>query len=327
MLMMKMMVLSFNRYIILLILIHYTYTKPHLETVSRRDTEHFIDDPDRHDIEFDHNAFLGEETAKEFSQLTPNESEEKLKIIIRKIDKDNDEKITEYELKSWIEYVASKSKQNSTDRQWNDINPTNQSSIKWTEYLIKTYGPEEERLKDTATSESYKKAVQHDRRRWVAADLDKDDSLNKTEFTDFVHPEDRPNMRDAVIDELLEYVDKDNDGYVSEKEYLVDLARAYQSTPFDENEPEAEWVERERSQFRRFRDTNQDGRMDRAEVGEWIMPSNYDPIDAETKHLFYHADTNKDGLLTEAEIIAKRDTFVSSQATNYGNALKQHEEL
>lgn len=73
----------------------------------------------------------------------------------------------------------------------------------------------------------------------------------------------------------------------------VDLARAYQSTPFDENEPEAEWVERERSQFRRFRDTNQDGRMDRAEVGEWIMPSNYDPIDAETKHLFYHADTNK----------------------------------
>lgn len=55
-------------------------------------------------------------------------------------------------------------------------------------------------MKDTATSESYKKAVHHDRRRWVAADLDKDDSLNKTEFTDFVHPEDRPNMRDAVID-------------------------------------------------------------------------------------------------------------------------------
>lgn len=69
-----------------------------------------------------------------------------IRIIIRKIDKDNDEKITEYELKSWIEYVASKSKQNSTDRQWNDINPTNQSSIKWTEYLIKTYGPEEGKL-------------------------------------------------------------------------------------------------------------------------------------------------------------------------------------
>ncbi|CAH8480962.1 unnamed protein product [Schistosoma turkestanicum] len=241
----------------------------------------------------------GEETAKEFAQLTPNESEERLKIIIRKIDKDNDERITELELKSWIEYVAKKSKQNSTDQ----------------------------RLKDTATSESYKEAVHHDRRRWVSADLDKDDSLNKSEFTDFVHAEDRPNMRDAVIDELLESVDKDKDGYVSEKEYLGDLARAYQNTPFDENEPEAEWVERERSQFRRFRDTNQDGKMDRAEVGEWIMPSNYDPIDAETKHLFYHADTNKDGLLTEAEIIAKRDTFVSSQATNYGNALQQHEEL
>ncbi|CAH8480928.1 unnamed protein product [Schistosoma turkestanicum] len=196
----------FYRSFILLFLIHDICTKPHLDAVSRRDTEHFADDPDRHDIEFDHNAFLGEETAKEFAQLTPNESEERLKIIIRKIDKDNDERITELELKSWIEYVAKKSKQNSTDRQWNDINPTNQPLIKWTEYLERTYGPEEERLKDTATSESYKEAVHHDRRRWVSADLDKDDSLNKAEFTDFVHPEDRPNMRDAVIDELLESV-------------------------------------------------------------------------------------------------------------------------
>ncbi|CAH8499294.1 unnamed protein product [Heterobilharzia americana] len=216
---------------------------------------------------------------------------------------------------------------NSTDRQWKEVNPTDQPKVKWEEYLERTYGPEAERLRDETTAESYKEAVRHDRRRWVAADLDKDNQLTKTEFTDFVHPEDRENMRDAVIDELLESVDKDKDGYVSEKEYLTDLSRAYQSTPLDDNEPEPEWVERERSQFRRFRDTNQDGKMDRTEVGEWIMPSNYDPVDAETKHLFYHADTNKDGLLTENEIIMKRDIFVSSQATNYGNALQHHEEL
>ncbi|KAH8861982.1 Calumenin-B isoform 3 [Schistosoma japonicum] len=217
------MKMSFYSYVILITLINYAFTKPHLEAVSRRDTEHFADDPERHDIEFDHNAFLGEETAKEFSQLTPDESEEKLKVIIGKIDKNNDKNITESELKAWIEYIATKTKQNSTDRQWNDINPTNNYSIKWKEYLEKTYGPEEERLKDIETSESYKEAVRHDRRRWVAADLDKDDSLNKTEFADFVHPEDRPNMREAVIEELLESVDKDKDGYVSEKEYLSKL--------------------------------------------------------------------------------------------------------
>ncbi len=33
--------------------------------------------------------------------------------------------------------------------------------------------------------------------------------------------------------------------------------------------------------------------MDRSEIGEWIMPSDYDPIDAETKHLIYHADDDK----------------------------------
>nr|CAH8837849.1 unnamed protein product [Trichobilharzia regenti] len=319
--------MSFYNYIVIFCFIEYSCAKPHLEPVSRRDTEHFVNDPERHDIEFDHNAFLGEEVAKEFSRLTPDESEEKLKHIVRKIDKDSDGRITETELNFWIKYVAEKAKLNSTERQWKDVNPSGQLTIKWEEYLEKTYGREEERLRDEATSESYKEAVRHDHRRWIAADINKDNQLDKSEFTDFVHPEDRPNMRDVIIDELLESVDKDKDGYVSEKEYLADLARAYQSTPLSENEPEPEWVERERGQFRRFRDIDQDGKMDRAEVGEWIMPTNYDPVDAETKHLFYHADSNKDGLLSEEEIIMKRDIFVSSQATNYGNALQHHEEL
>lgn len=75
-----------------------------------------------------------------------------------------------------------------------------------------------------------------------------------------------------------------------------DLARAYQ-TPLVPGEPEPDWVARERAQFREHRDLDKNGKMDRHEVGEWIMPSGYDPVEAEAQHLFYHADRDRVGLV------------------------------
>ncbi len=54
-----------------------------------------------------------------------------------------------------------------------------------------------------------------------------------------------------------------------------------------------DWAQKEQEQFFKHRDKNGDKRMDRSEIGEWIMPSDYDPIDAEAKHLIYHADDDK----------------------------------
>ncbi|CAH8607331.1 unnamed protein product [Dicrocoelium dendriticum] len=301
-----------------------SHAKPHKE--SRDEKEHFPDDPERHDVNFDHNAFLGEETAKEYAKLTREQSREKLKEIVKKIDTNHDGKVTEKELKDWITDVGEQSRKQVTDKRWVGVNPRGLDPLPWKEYTEGSFGSEEERLKDVAGAEQYKQLVRREKRRWDAADQNKDGALSKNEFMDFLHPEDRVHMKDAIIEELLETVDMDKDGKVSEKEYLDDLARSYQ-TPLVPGQPDPDWVAREREQYQKYRDLDHNGYMDKAEVGEWIMPADYDAVDAETQHLFYHADSDKDNVLTEQEILDQQDLFVSSQATNYGTVLEQHQEL
>ena len=61
----------------------------------------------------------------------------------------------------------------------------------------------------------------------------------------------------------------------------------------DEEMEEPDWVASEREQFAEFRDKNKDGKMDREETMDWILPSDYDHAEAEAKHLVYESDTNK----------------------------------
>lgn len=59
----------------------------------------------------------------------------------------------------------------------------------------------------------------------------------------------------------------------------------------DSTEPE--WVKTEREQFTEFRDKNKDGKMDKEETRDWILPSDYDHAEAEAKHLVYESDADK----------------------------------
>ena len=58
---------------------------------------------------------------------------------------------------------------------------------------------------------------------------------------------------------------------------------------------EPDWVATEREQFSEFRDKNKDGKMDREETMDWILPADYDHAEAEAKHLVYESDSNKVG--------------------------------
>lgn len=55
---------------------------------------------------------------------------------------------------------------------------------------------------------SYKAMLARDRRRWSVADRDGDDSLSRAEFIEFLHPEESDHMRDIVVAETLEDIDK-----------------------------------------------------------------------------------------------------------------------
>jgi hypothetical protein len=92
------------------------------------------------------------------------------------------------------------------------------------------------------------------------------------EFTNFLHPEDAPHMKEIVVVETMEDIDKDKNGYISLEEYIGDMYRGVK----DEDEPD--WVRNEREQFQNYRDKNKDGHMDTDEVPKSYLHSSKDLI-------------------------------------------------
>lgn len=72
--------------------------------------------------------------------------------------------------------------------------------------------------------------------------------------------------------------------------YVVSSGDMYS---YDGDAEEPEWVKTEREQFVEFRDKNHDGKMDKEETKDWILPSDYDHAEAEARHLVYESDQNK----------------------------------
>ncbi|CAD7089059.1 unnamed protein product [Hermetia illucens] len=283
-------------------------------------------DDDHHNVQYDHEAFLGEDESKTFDQLPPEESRRRLGVIVDKIDTDKDGFVDMSELKAWIQFTQRRYIDDDVNRQWRQHNPNNSDTINWETYRKAVYGFMDEMDPSDLEKEdhgfSYKSMLTRDRRRWSVADKNGDDNLSKEEFAAFLHPEEMPQMRDVVLSETIEDIDKDNDGKVSVNEYIGDMYRS--SDPEDE---EPEWVKNERGVFAQYRDKDGDGYLDRDEVSEWIHPKDFDHAEAEARHLIYEADSNSDEKLTKEEILDKYDLFVGSQATDFGEALTRHDEF
>ncbi|KAM8821499.1 calumenin isoform 1-T1 [Eudromia elegans] len=275
---------------------------------------------DAQSFDYDHDAFLGADEAKTFDQLTPEESKERLGVIVDKIDTDKDGFVTEGELKAWIKKAQKKYVYDSVERQWQDFDMNRDGRVSWDEYRNVTYGTY---LDDPDPDDgfNYKQMMVRDERRFKAADRDGDLAATKEEFTAFLHPEEYDYMKGIVVQETMEDIDKNGDGFIDLEEYIGDMY----SQDGDTEEPE--WVKTEREQFVEFRDKNRDGRMDQEETKDWILPTDYDHAEAEARHLVYESDQDKDGKLTKEEIVAKHDLFVGSQATDFGEALVRHDEF
>jgi len=287
------------------------------------DQEHFINS--HHNPAYDHEAFLGEE-AKTFEQLSPEESTRRLGLIVDKIDKDKDGFVTQEELKDWIKYTQQRYLRDDVERQWKSHNPDEKEQITWQEYSSMIYGFLDDKDAGSANEQddtySYATMKKRDRRRWSIADKDGDDALTKEEFTAFLHPEEIDYMKDIVVIETIEDIDKDKDGKISLTEYIGDMYK-----DDDDGQELPEWVKNEQEQFSSHRDKDGDGFMDNEEVKNWILPADFDHAEAEARHLIYEADSDADQKLTKDEILEKYDIFVGSQATDFGEALTRHDEF
>lgn len=287
--------------------------------------EHYAGDADDvHDYDYDHEAFLGADEAREFDALPPEESRARLGKIVDRIDTNDDGYVTLDEMRDWIRFTQQRYISEDVDRQWEQHNVDNKDQIGWEEYRQLVYGFLDEDAEDNHEDDdtmSYKKMEDRDRRRWETADEDSNGALNKLEFKHFLHPEESEHMRDIVVTETLDDIDKDGDGKISIEEYIGDMFKA------EDPDSEPDWVKNEREAFKENRDENNDGYMDSEEVRHWILPADYDHTEAEAKHLLYESDSDGDSKLTKEEILDKYDLFVGSQATDFGEALTRHEEF
>uniref|UniRef100_UPI00358F65D6 calumenin-like n=1 Tax=Myxine glutinosa TaxID=7769 RepID=UPI00358F65D6 len=274
-------------------------------------------------FDYDHEAFLGTEEAQNFDQLSPEESKERLGEMVLKVDADGDGFVTKEELKAWIKHSQNRWVYEDVERQWKSHDLNNDDFISWEEYHNATYGFMTDGAHDfDGNGYNYKQMLARDERRFRSANPDGDMLATKDEFMAFLHPEEFDHMKDVIVMETLEDIDKDGDGMINLQEYIGDMYNQ------DESSEEPDWVQAEREQFLEFRDKNKDGKMDKEETTAWILPSDYDHADAEAQHLIFESDKDKDSKLTKEEIVDSWKLFVGSQATNFGEDLKKfHAEL
>ncbi|XP_041833191.1 calumenin-A-like isoform X1 [Melanotaenia boesemani] len=178
-----------------------------------------LEHSDDKNFDYDHEAFLGQNQAKTFDHLSPEESKRRLSIIVDKIDENKDSFVSEEELKLWIKNAQKKHIYESVEHQWNDFDLNNDGSITWEEYRNVTYGSY---LDDplTDTEYNYTHMMWRDERRFRVADRNGDLIADKEEFTAFLHPEDYEHMNDVVVQETIEDIDKNGDGFIDLKEYI-----------------------------------------------------------------------------------------------------------
>lgn len=210
------------------------------------------------------------------------------------------------------------------DRHWGYYDKDEDGQISWEGYRS-TYGVVENvnEIHDHNRNLTFSQTIERYQKRFFAADQNDNKALDKEEFADFLHPQDAPHMRDIVIDETLMDMDKNQDGVIELEEYLNDLWPPSKR----DTEEKPDWLKEEQAQFSTHRDKDGNRKLDREELGDWILPLNFDPAVSEAKHLIQQADVDKNKILSKAEIMDHQDVFVGSQATDYGNYFMRHDEF
>ncbi|XP_062592745.1 calumenin-B-like [Saccostrea cucullata] len=279
--------------------------------------EHYHDG--EHDSHYDHEAILGDrQLEKEFDELEPEEAKRRLGILAKDMDKNKDGYVSKEELVDWIMNSFRKLDMEDSLEQFEECDENNDNKVTWKEYLTRHHGFNINDYKDDYATEKeaveeFTKVLDEDKKKFDAADVDKDGALTKKEHVAFLYPADFPHMHDIELERTLQEHDKNGDGTITKEEFLADT---------DKNDKELLLLEEER--FGDF-DKNKDGVLDKKEITDWVLPDNNEAAVEEADHLIERADNDKDGKLSIEEIVNNHEDFVGSQATNYGEFLPKDE--
>ncbi|KAL1490461.1 hypothetical protein ABEB36_013150 [Hypothenemus hampei] len=274
--------------------------------------EPHYNDEGHHNSEFDHEAILGStKEAEEYDHLPPEEAKRRLEILLTKMDISKDGFIDRNELKAWIMRSFRMLSEEEAIEKLEDADEDNDGKVSWSEYLSDTYGVNSDQDDSLRFHEESLHLISEDKEMWQAADKDHDGLLNETEFQAFSNPEEHPDMLPIILNQTLRNKDTDKDGAISFQEFVGDKGA-------DLNK---EALVSEKHKFDVEYDKDKDGKLMGQEILSWIVPSNEEIADEEVIHLFAHSDDDHDDLLSFQEVLDHHETFVGSEATDYGDHL------
>ncbi|XP_078368284.1 calumenin-B-like [Oculina patagonica] len=274
--------------------------------------EHYKNE--QHDVQYDHEAFLGQQTAQEWEQLPSDEVKEKLRALFPKIDIDKDNKVSNTELYEWIEQHMRKHVLRGADMKLRDIDTDKDGKVSWEEYKESEFPPSTEEGLNEVTLAELREIESRDKKRFEFSDTDNDNLLSREELTLFLHPEESKRMTSYLIEENMDVFDRNKDGKVSLEEYLGEGVDSLDKSTADSLS----------NSFKKELDLNQDGYLDKNEIRHWILPGvDEDPIQSETNHLMKLGDDNKDTFLSVEELVKHYRDFAGSRVTRYGDLLKE----
>ena len=283
---------------------------------SPRDNDHYKDGA--HDASFDHEAILGSaREAQEFDQLSPEEAKKRLSVLVDKMDASGNGMIDKTELKNWIlASFKSLSKEESNER-FEDSDANRDGVVTWLEYRQEEFDIDEDEDVESPERLEELAMLEEDRILFEAADKDENEQLTKEEFLSFTHPEEDAEMIRPALERSKQAKNKNNDGKIDFQEFIGDRGK----------DQSKDWLLGEKERFDEDLDKNQDGSLDDAEIIAWVIPDSDEIASDEVNHLFAGADEDVDGLLSKDEILNNHDLFVGGEVTNYGEMLRNKEEL
>lgn len=165
-------------------------------------------------------------------------------------------------------------------------------------------------MSDPHIAEDFKMMAE-DKYLFNGADKNGDEKLDKAEYLAFTHPEEDPDMKPHVINQILTEKDTDKSGDISFQEYIGDRGQ----------DKDKEWLIEEKDRFDNELDKNTDNVLNQEEIAAWIIPSNEEIANEEVEHLFAGADEDMNDYLTFEEVLKNHELFVGSEATDYGEHL------
>lgn len=283
---------------------------------SPRDSHHHGDGGE-HNVEFDHEAILGSvREAEEFDNLSPQESKKRLAVLVTKMDLNGDKYVDRHELKAWILRSFRSLSEEEGNERFTDIDENEDGEVTWKEYIKDTYGMEDENeARDPFQSphaDEEDKLLADDRVMFDAADANRDGKLTIEEFVVFMSPEEHKHMLPIILQQTLRDKDKNSDGKIDFQEFIGESGEHH----------DKEWLLTEKDRFDADYDLDSDGMLNGNEILAWVVPSNEQVAEEEVDHLFASSDGDHDDRLAYQEIIDNYDTFVGSEATDYGDHLQ-----